>query len=76
MKKLSEKEKKAALSSLFLNMRQAELAIQAIIDQVDSPNYSSLDRHRRILKLKQVLLSLKVEYNNIKLRYGGNDTQD
>jgi hypothetical protein len=76
MKKLSEKEKKAALSSLFLHMRQAELAIQGIIDQIDSSDYSSIDRPRRILRLKQVLLSLKIEYNNIKLRYGGNDSQN
>ena len=73
MEKLSKKEKKAIIASLSLQMKQAELAIQGIINQVNSPGYPSVDRSRRILKLKQVLLSLKVEYNNIKLRYGAND---
>jgi len=75
MKKLS-KEKKAILTSLAFHMKQIESSMFAIINEVDSDSYPSTDKSRRVARLKQILLSLKVEYNNIKLRYGGNDSQD
>ena len=45
-------------------MHQAETAIIAMTSLV-----SGSTEPRRILKLKQALLSLKVEYNRIKIRY-------
>ena len=75
MKKLS-KEKKAILTSLAFHMKQIESSMFAIINEVDSDSYPSTDKSRRVARLKQILLSLKVEYNNIKLRCGGNDSQD
>ena len=45
-------------------MGQAETAIMKMISTTDG----SADP-RRILKLKQALLSLKVEYNRIKMKY-------
>lgn len=74
MKKLSEKEKKAALASLAAHMRNAETSIYGMINELQLISYPSKEQHRRILRLKQILLSLKVEYNNIKLRCGGGDT--
>lgn len=76
MKKLSEEKRKAILLSLATHMSNIENSMKLIISEVDSSNYPSIDRKRRVLKLKQVLLALKVEYNNIKLRYGDNDTQN
>ena len=76
MKKLSDKEKKAAIASLAFHMHQIESSMLSIINEISIGGYPSVDKSRRVLRLKQILLSLKVEYNNIKLRYGGNDTQD
>ena len=76
MKKLSDKEKKATLASLALHMKQVENSIYGMIKELRTEGYPASDRARRVLRLKQILLSLKVEYNNIKLRCGENDTQN
>jgi len=61
---LSKKEKSKIKKQLELYMGQAETAIMKMISTTDG----SADP-RRILKLKQALLSLKVEYNRIKMKY-------
>ena len=61
---LSKKEKSKIKKQLELYMGQAETAIMKMISATDQ----SADP-RRILKLKQALLSLKVEYNRIKMKY-------
>ncbi len=63
-KKLSKDERHRIKKHLELCMSQAESAIISMTNII-----SGTTEHRRILKLKQALLSLKVEYNRIKIRY-------
>ena len=50
-------------------MSQAEKSINGLIYEVEQDGPLTIGQKRRILKIKQALLSLKVEYNNIKLKY-------
>jgi len=61
---LSKTEKLRIRKHLELCMYQIESSVLSITTIIAG----SSDR-RRILKLKQALLSLKVEYNRIKMRY-------
>ena len=74
MKKLSDKEKKAALLRLSIFMKKIEESVYGIINEINSSEYSSIDKNRRTIRLKQSLLGIKVEYNKIKLRYDKDDT--
>ena len=74
MKKLSDKEKKAALLRLSIYMKKIEESVYGIINEINSSEYSSIDKNRRTIRLKQSLLGIKVEYNKIKLRYDKDDT--
>jgi hypothetical protein len=75
MEKLSDTERKHALKKLRLHMNNIEQSIFGIISVLSNcrrdqeQNKLDLSEQRRILKLKQLLLSLRVEYNIIKLRY-------
>ena len=61
---ISNTKKKRIRDRLDLHMRQAEHAIRAMI----TITADSSDR-QRALKLKQSLLSLRVEYNRLRLKY-------
>ncbi len=67
-KKLSKAEKLRIKKRLELSMFQIENAVISMTTVISG----TTDR-RRILKLKQALLSLKVEYNRIKMRYENED---
>ena len=64
LKKLSKKERLQIKAQLQACMQQAETAIITMTSLIHGST-----EPRRILKLKQALLSLKVEYNRIKMRY-------
>ncbi len=63
-KKLSKTEKLHIEKQISACMNQVESSILSMILLIDE----TTDK-RRILKLKQALLSLKVEYNRIKIQY-------
>ena len=63
-KKLSDTKKRRIRDSLDKHMQQAEQAIFSMITLTAGSN----DRHKS-LKLKQALLSLRVEYNRLRLKY-------
>jgi hypothetical protein len=67
-KDISKAERLRIRKHLELCMRQAENAIISMTTVITGTTDS-----RRILKLKQALLSLKVEYNRIKMRYENED---
>jgi len=67
-KNISKAESRRIRKHLELCMRQAENAIISMTTVITGTTDS-----RRILKLKQALLSLKVEYNRIKMRYENED---
>lgn len=69
MAKLSEKERKYILGKLQRHMNNIESAISGIVNDLTMHGSMDINEKRRVLKLKQLLLSLRVEYNNIKLRY-------
>ena len=69
MRKLSEEEKSIILAKLQLHMKNLESSIAGIVNDLSSFGEMDINEKRRILKLKQLLLSLRVEYNKIKLRY-------
>jgi len=69
MRKLSEEEKSVILAKLQLHMKNLESSIAGIVNDLSSFGEMDINEKRRILKLKQLLLSLRVEYNKIKLRY-------
>ena len=60
----SSKHKKRVREMLDQNMRQADTAITSMINIVAESQGS-----RKSLKLKQALLSLRVEYNRLRLKY-------
>lgn len=62
--KLSKAEKLRIKKRLELCMNQAESSILAMVSII-----AESSDHRRVLRLKQALLSLKVEYNRIKMQY-------
>jgi len=62
-------KKKEKLARLSFHMSQAEKSINGLIYEVEQDGPLTIGQKRRILKIKQALLSLKVEYNNIKLKY-------
>lgn len=63
-KKLSKAERLRIKKQIGMCMYQAETAITNMTSIISG----STDA-RRILKLKQALLTLRVEYNRIKIRY-------
>ena len=60
----SSKHKKRVREMLDQNMRQADTAITSMINIITESQGS-----RKSLKLKQALLSLRVEYNRLRLKY-------
>ena len=63
-KKLSKEQKKILRERLDMYMHHADQAIQGMMQTVSETN----SKHKA-LKLKQTLLSLRVEYNRLRLKY-------
>ena len=63
-KKISNAKKRRIRDRMDICMQQAEQAIFTMITLTSDSN----DKHKS-LKLKQTLLSLRVEYNRLRLKY-------
>ena len=63
-KDISNTKRKRIRDRLDLHMQQAERAIRDMINLTSEP-----PNKQRSFKLKQALLSLRVEYNRLRLKY-------
>ena len=69
MGKLSKKERQNIQAKISTLIVQSDQAITSLVKEVSKLGDADAVSKRRILKLKQVLLSLRVEYNKIKLGF-------